>query len=232
MDNSEARLGTAMGETRYSPVARDEAGTLYAPDVHEAAERAVISGTGAIAQGEAVAAGERGVLIDTSGGTFVDGGIAAGDFVGRDKIFVSYDNAFERVIGSTAFVLNQLELSYKQTREQAQGWFRFSLIAAGIGFVLIGIGVVAVILGQITAGLITAISSVIPNAAAALFFVQSKAANERVDSIQMRLTDAREIQSAVEIVNTFDDPKTRDKLKAEIVRKVLRLEKKDEAEGK
>jgi hypothetical protein len=39
---------------------------------------------------------------------------------GASDIIVSYDRAFERVAGSTAFVTNQLELSYRQTREQSQ----------------------------------------------------------------------------------------------------------------
>jgi hypothetical protein len=127
-------------------------------------------------------------------------------------------------VGSTTFVLDQLELSYQQAREQAQGWFRFSLIAACVGFVLVGIGVITVIFGQTTAGIRTAISSVIPDVAAALFFVQSKAANERVDTIQTKLTEACEVQTAVEIVNTISDPTAQDNLKAEIVRMALRLE--------
>jgi hypothetical protein len=228
MKDSESKLGTGMGEIQYSPAQREAKGNLYAPDIHEAAGTAVFSGSGAIAQGAgAVAAGERGVAIETAGGALIGGDVVVGeeDFVGRDKIQVTYNTAFERVVGSTAFVTDQLELSYHQTREQAKGWFRFSLIAAVVGFVLIGAGVIAVMLGQMTAGLITTISSVIPNAAAALFFVQSKNANERVDVIQGRLTEAREIQTAVEIVNTIDDGKSRDRLKAEIVRKALRIER-------
>lgn len=158
------------------------------------------------------------------------GGKSEGKIVLDNKIAVEthvigYDRAFERVVGSTTFVLNQLELSYQQTREQSQWWFRTSLTAAGIGFTLIGIGVVTVIFGQTTAGIITSISSLIPNVAAALFFIQSKTANERVDAIQSKLSDAREIYAAVEIIETIDDLKSRDKLKAEIVRKALRLEK-------
>jgi hypothetical protein len=72
----------------------------------------------------------------------------------------------------------------------------------------------------------------IPHAAAALFFAQSKAANERVDAVQTRLAEAREILTAVEIVGTIDDPKSRDRLRAEIVRKVLRSEKKSSNEVK
>jgi len=144
--------------------------------------------------------------------------------LGKATPAVPDDMAFDRVVDSAAFVLDQLELSYRQTREQAQGWFRLSLIAACVGFALLGIGVVTAIFGQTTAGIITAMSSVIPDVAAALFFRQSKAANERVDTIQAKLTEAREVQTAVEIVNTMSDPTAQDNLKAEIVRKALRLE--------
>lgn len=144
--------------------------------------------------------------------------------LGREQDDAGQNRTYERVVGSTAFVLDQLELSYRQTREQAQGWFRFSLIAACVGFVLVGIGVITVIFGQTTAGVRTTISSVIPGAAVALFFAQSKAANERVDTIQAKLTEAREVQTAVEMANTISDPTAQDNLKAEIVRKVLRLE--------
>jgi hypothetical protein len=78
------------------------------PDVHEA---------GATALGGGVASGHGGVAI----GGDIYGEIIVGNYkVGRD-ITLTYDTAFERVVGSTNFVLKQLELSYQQTREQAQG---------------------------------------------------------------------------------------------------------------
>jgi len=153
------------------------------------------------------------------------------NIAGRDLVIhnvtIPYDTAFDRIAHSTTSVLHQLEGIYTQTREQAQVWFRFSLIAAGVGFILIGIGVVAVVFGQLTAGLITSLSSAIPNVVAALFFLQSKAANERVDAIQTKLTEAREVQTAVEIANTISDRKSRDRLKIEIVRKTLLVKDKE-----
>ena len=228
--------GLTNDEGRIKPL-RPLGGSAYEPDMHEVAERAIIFGSGAVTQEGAIAAGEEGILIDTRGGAFIEGSVRVteGDFVGKDQYSINilpYSIAYERVVGFTAFVLNQLELGHKQTREQSQGWFRFSLIAAGIGFTLIGIGVIVVMFGQVTAGFITAISSVIPHTAAALFFVQAKAANERVDAIQTRLADAREVQTAVEIVNTIDDLGARDKLKAEIVRKVLQLKKESSTDDK
>lgn len=174
--------------------------------------------------------------IQTEGGAFVSGDVKVegGDFIGRDQvqgdkittvsgrdIAVPLDKAFDTVAQSTESVLGQLEKIYVQAREQAQGWFRFSLIAAGVGFVLIGIGVVAVVFGQLTTGLITSLSSAIPNVVAALFFLQSKAANERVDAIQTKLTEAREVQTAVQIADSIETKRERDRLKAEIARKVI-----------
>lgn len=151
------------------------------------------------------------------------------DLIGEDRavqtVAVPYDAAFERVAGSTDFNLRQIELNYNQARDQAKDWSRFSLLAAVAGLVLIGVGVIALIFGQITAGLITTLSGVITTAVAKLFFDQSKAANRRVDDIQKRLTEAQRIQEAVKIASTIGDPQRRDKLKAEIVRKALWLNK-------
>ena len=138
------------------------------------------------------------------------------------NIAVPYGKAFDTLAHSTTVVVHQLEKIYSETREQAQGWFRFSLIAAGVGFVLVGAGLIVVLLGQQTIGLITALSSAIPNAIAGLFFLQSKAANERVDAVQEKLSENRQIQTAIEVANTISDKKARDKLKAEIARKVMK----------
>lgn len=143
---------------------------LSALEVHSTAIQAISSGS--VAQGEgAVAVGEKGVLI----GGDIAGKIVTGNNNSivaesvKNAEVVTFDKAFERLSGSTAFVVEQLRISYEQTREQAKGWYRFSLIAAALGFVLIVSGAIVAISGLTTAGIITALSSIIPNVAAALF---------------------------------------------------------------
>jgi hypothetical protein len=202
----------------YGGVFCDNCGAqLPNTDIRQIAQDAVLFGSGAIRQDGGIAAGQSGLAVGR-------------DIAGRDVI-ISYDTAYDRIVGSTTSTLGQLELNYKQTREQAQSWTRISLIAAGTGFVLIGIGVVVAIFGFTTAGIITAISSIIPNAIAALFFMQSRKADARVDAITSNLTEARAIQTAFEYANTIDDPKSRDKMKAEIVRRTLLLDKKSNIKG-
>lgn len=201
--------------------------------------KANLTGSGAIAQGNgarAAAATDGSIAIGgdvtgkvitgdnnvVTGREIVHGGKISGDQIkiGR-KEEISDATTFQKIADSSSFVRNQLELSYSQAREQAYTWFRFSIIVAGLGFVLVGIGVIAVILGHLAKGVITAISSVVPNTVAALFFLQSKASNERIDAIQRKLSEAREVQTAVEIANSIESKKERDRLKAEIVRMVI-----------
>jgi TRADD-N domain-containing protein len=150
--------------------------------------------------------------------------VASKDKEDSARSLISYDAAFERIAGSTAFVLNQLELNYSLTRDQARGWYRSSLISAGVGFLLIAGGVIMVLAGQVTGGVITSASGLIPNVAAALFFKQSQAANERLDAVQGRLGEAREIQVAIAVAETIQDLGSRDALKESIVKRVLRLQ--------
>jgi hypothetical protein len=190
-------------------------GAAFAPDVRGSAIQSVLGGSGAIAQGVGnVVAGKGGISVGR------DLQVAGGQVTH----VITYDAAFERVTGSTTFVLDQLEVSYRQTREQSQGWYRLSAIAAGIGFLLIIGGVVTVIVGQLTAGIITSVAGVIPEAAAALFFAQGKEANKRVDVIQEKLGAARELLTALEIANTISDEASRNEMKRSIVIKALGLE--------
>jgi hypothetical protein len=201
----EVEIVTVVGATTRRDSTRDP--MVQLPSIREETVSAITAGEQALA---------------TPRSDFTEEATIGDDLTEGAKVTTTYEKAYERIVVSTSFVLNQLEMGYKQAREQSQGWFRYSLVAAGLGFLLIAIGVVAAVLGQTTAGIITAVSSIVPNAAAALFFVQSRSANDRTDAIQTKLTEARELQSAVEVVNTIEDTITRNKLKSEIVRKVLR----------
>ena len=162
--------------------------------------------------------------ISGNGNVIGNDNIVSGDKVSIEKSperDTRTEKTFQRIAETSRFVTKQLELSYSQAREQAYTWFRFSIIAAVAGLLLIVVGIIVLLLGQTTEGIITAISSVVPNAIAALFFLQSKASNERVHAIQIKLSESREIHTAIEIANSIETKKERDKLKAEIIRKVI-----------
>ena len=140
-------------------------------------------------------------------------------------VAVTYDPAIAQIADATNFNLRQIDLNYNQARDQAKDWSRFSMIAAVAGLVLVGAGVVALIFGQLTPGLITTLSGGVTTAVAKLFFDQSKAANKRVDDIQKQLNAAQWIQEAVRIARTIGDPQQRDKYNADILKRALSLTK-------
>jgi hypothetical protein len=127
------------------------------------------------------------------------------------------DVAFRAVDERTRSQLAQLEENYQLARRQAQGWYRASLAAAVFGFLLLAAGVVFAMAGRVAPGLISMASGMIPEVAAALFFRQSKAANERVDGIQRINLQQRQFQLAIALVATISESSLRDKLKEEFV---------------
>ena len=183
----------------------------------DAPYRAVLIGSGAVAQRpSARAVGDRGVTVgpDTETGK---------------PVIVPVGLAYERVIGSTFSLLDQLKLNYSQAREQAAGWYLGSLISGALGLLLIGTGVVAALLGNVPAGIITAAAGVIEDSVAVLFHAQLRKANERLDTFTFALGEMQNTSNLVQIADEIDDPKVRDEAKAEIVRTALLIKNKGEA---
>ena len=223
-------LTLAILRAVYNPALNKRVKEIIQRNVTPITYEATLEGDGAIAQGEgATAIGAGSISIE---------GEVEGDFVAGDK-FTYDENAnlkrveqspsantqtektFQKIAEGSSFVIKQLKISYAQAREQAFAWFRFSIIAAVVGLLLIVAGITILLLGLTTEGIIITISSIIPNVISGLFFVQSKASNERVDLIQRQLSESREIHTAIEIANSIETKKGRDTLKAEIIRRVI-----------
>lgn len=162
--------------------------------------------------------------VELQGATKSFEAISSADTIDVGSRTVGTETAFDALSDSTTFVREQLTAMYDETRTQAKAWFRFSIIAAVIGFLLIAVGVLLMMRGRTDEALLTAISSIIPSVISALFFNQSRTANERMDDITDQLSEAREVSALVDIVNTIESPAERNQLKAEIVRRALGLQ--------
>ncbi|HET7462945.1 MAG TPA: GTPase [Longimicrobium sp.] len=120
------------------------------------------------------------------------------------------------------FARAELQRIYGQTSAQAIYWYRFSLVAAALGFVIFATGIVLLLLHLNTEGIVTLLSSVLPSITAALFFTQSKSANARVDAIQIKLTETQKLQTAIEVARSITNSEAQDRIKAVIVERILR----------
>lgn len=109
------------------------------------------------------------------------------------------------------FIVKQIETTHRQIIEQSRGWFYLSLVAAGIGLILI----------SIEPRNVTSLAGIVANAISVLFFAQSRAANKRADSIQLELIEAYKIGTCVEIVDSIIDPIVRDKSRTKILAAML-----------
>lgn len=136
---------------------------------------------------------------------------------------VSKQAAYERIAGAANITRQQLAQIYEQNRQQAADWTRFSLGAAVLGFLIVLGGIVAMLLGNTTVGLVTTAASLIPEVAAGLFFQQARGANRRVDGNQKKLLEVEGIHRAIELAMTIDDEDARDRLKGTIILEALGL---------
>ena len=141
--------------------------------------------------------------------------------VGPARAPVSYDSAFNHLISAMAKTRSDLEPIFAQARRQSEGWYRFSLISASIGYLVIVLAVVALVLGRVTEGILATASSALPHGLASISSARARHADNRLDSIREELTKSRELDALLEIANTVDDPSLRNALKAEVVRQVL-----------
>lgn len=188
------------------------------PTVHAATVSALAAAAGLSAP---VAAAP----VSAASGPFSVSAAPHGFVVGAAAALVSYDAAFDAVSAATARVRSELELTYAELRQQGRGWYRLSLASATVGFGIIALAVIALILGNVTTGLVTTASSVVPNAIASLFFVQARRADRRLDAVTQELSKSREAYALLEIANTIprtiNDLRLRNEIVAEILRKVI-----------
>lgn len=129
--------------------------------------------------------------------------------------------AYERIVGSTTSVLAQLQLNFDQARNQADNQFKLSMIAGGVGLLLITAAAVTLIMGYTSTAVVSTLSSIVFDSMAIFFFRVSKEANERVDNITKKLDETREIYALVAIVDTINEKEQRNELKSEIINKAL-----------
>ena len=174
-----------------------------------------------------------------AGGRIVIGDVigASGIAVGRDIIHVyhsdpggrpdlpiiSADQAFERIGAAVRSNIRQLEDNMTQARRDSGQFFRMTLIFASLGFIVVIGGVVPLLVQQVTAGVVTTIAGVIPEATAALFFQKDKELRKTIEAYHQHILDSQQILTMVDVAETIAQADERDKMKQQIIYRVLRI---------
>lgn len=137
---------------------------------------------------------------------------------------ISAEQAFERIGAAVKLNLTQRENNIEQARKESNQFFKLMLIFSGIGFLvmLVMLGGVALLLaGQTSAGIVTAISSIIPEVTATLFFTKDKELRRTIHSYQEQMLDSQKLLTMIDVAETIENKEEKDKMKQEIIFKAL-----------
>jgi len=77
---------------------------------------------------------------------------------------------------------------------------------------------------QVTAGVVSSITSIIPEVTAFLFFQKDKELRTTIERYHQQILDSQRVLTMVDVAETVTDKQARDKLKQEIIHKVLGVE--------
>ena len=119
------------------------------------------------------------------------------------ELILSAEQAFERIGAAVRLNLEQLENNIKQARSESNQFFKLTLLFAGLGFIIIVLGVLLLIFGQATAGIVTSISSIIPEVTASLFFTKDRELRKTIHAYHQHMLDSQQILTMIDVSETI-----------------------------
>jgi hypothetical protein len=139
-----------------------------------------------------------------------------------DKLpVISGERAFERIGAAVRLNLNQLEKNIEQARQESGQFFRLTLVFSSIGFIIVLTGVMLLLAGQVTAGVVTSISSVVPEVTALLFFNKDKELRTTIEAYHQHMLNSQQILTMIDVAETIKNLEEQDQMKQQIIFKVL-----------
>ena len=175
-----------------------------------------------------VALGEN-VVVSTGGHNFH---VIAGDVVGRDINIAEHENipkisveqAFERIGAAFRLNLQQLEKNIEKAREESNQFFRLTLLFSCLGFFVILSAVGLILADQVNAGVVTAVSSIIPESMALLFFKKDRELRYTIEAYHNHMLDSQKSLTLIDVAETIASQPERDRIKREIILSSLGVE--------
>ncbi len=157
--------------------------------------------------------------------------VVGGEVVGRDVLLsadnqvpvISQEQAFERIGAAVRLNLSQLERNIEQARHESNQFFKLTLIFSSVGFVIVLIGVVLLFAGQITAGVVASIASIMPEVTAVLFFKKDQELRRTIEAYHQHMLDSQQMLTMIDVAETLKNVDERDRMKQQIIFKVLKI---------
>lgn len=129
--------------------------------------------------------------------------------------------AYMQMIGATKADHRFKRKLFEENLKSAQQHMKFSLVAAGLGFLIVLGGVVAMMLGYSQAGIVTSAAGIVSELVSVLFFNQARHFSERLDNTLNRLLDVEGFFRAFAIAEQLPEGNLRGQLFEAIVKKMI-----------
>ncbi|WP_339137414.1 MAG: hypothetical protein WGN25_05155 [Candidatus Electrothrix sp. GW3-4] len=136
---------------------------------------------------------------------------------------ISTEQAFERIGAAVKLNLTQLQSNIEQARSESNQFFKLMLIFSAFGFSIVLGGVALLLIGQTTAGIVTAISSIIPEVTAALFFTKDKELRRTIHNYHAHMLDSQRLLTMIDVAETIENNEEKDKMKQRIIINALNI---------
>jgi hypothetical protein len=132
-------------------------------------------------------------------------------------ITVSSEQAFQRINAAVRQNLEQLQENFNQARMDSRQFFRLTIIFTSLGFLIMLAGVILLLLGQSTAGIVASLASVIPEATAALFFRKDAELRQTTEKYHSHILRSQQTLTMIDVCETMTDARERDRMKQQII---------------
>lgn len=142
----------------------------------------------------------------------------------ENGLSISSEQAFARIAAAINVTATQLTHNIEQARQQQALFFKLTLGFASLGFLVVLVGVVLGFLGQVSAGVVSVLAGIIPEATAVIFFQMDKELRRRIEGHNAELRKSQQLHTMIDVAETIEDAAEKDRMKQLIIAKSLGIE--------
>jgi formylmethanofuran dehydrogenase subunit C len=180
-----------------------------------------LAAAGNVVAGTVIVTGDRNIAV---GRNLVGGDVSAREIrgpIGKNEKTLTQEQAFDRIAAAVKLNLTQIEENIQQARKDSSQFFKLTLVFASLGFVIVMGGVILLYLGEMSAGIVAAVSSSVPEVTAALFFRKDQELRKTIEAYHGHMLSSQKLMTMIDVAETIRNAEEQDKMKRQIILSTL-----------
>lgn len=170
---------------------------------------------------------------DVIGRSRISGTVAGRDIViddgsneagpAKPQEVLSSEQALGRIADAVRLNLGQLQLNMEQARRESGQFFKTMMIFSAIAFSVVLAGIGFMLSGFVAVGVVTTASSLVPKLGAFLFFNKDKELRKTIETYHGHILESQRVLTMIDLAETMADTVARDSVKEKIIYAVLKV---------